>query len=318
LTARLFTLHERFNETRSAGKKMGNMENSPTSETTDLLELWRVLVRFKRWVFAGVAISLGGGITLLALLSPVWESAGTILVGEVGRLTEGVVVAEKYHIEPPGRAAERLKLRAFMDAVLTTLQIPTDEDNGRARLYRETLKVKLLPGTDLIEFKVRGYSREDAERLAKATIDRLQIIHTKLAEPTITHLRLQLEYVQSQIQKITAEQAELQKTAGLKEQAGPGSRFAENVLLAEVLLTKGKELRDFEARKLALEEQLSPQRTYPTALLGDIFVPVKQSAPNKLSLWGLSIIVGLVAGVLAAFLANAMTARGGGIAPTAV
>ena len=69
------------------------------------------------------------------------------------------------------------------------------------------------------------------------------------------------------------------------------------------------ELRNLEQLKLSYEEQLSPLRTYLTSRIGSTYVSEKPVAPKKGVIVVLSGVLGLMAGIFAAFIINAIQAR---------
>jgi LPS O-antigen subunit length determinant protein (WzzB/FepE family) len=89
-----------------------------------------------------------------------------------------------------------------------------------------------------------------------------------------------------------------------KEQIGPGNRFAENVLLANILNSKDVEIRDLQQRKLVLEELLSPERTYPTSLIDRPDLPEGPVFPKRTMIVGLAIAAGLLASIALALLVD--------------
>lgn len=220
-----------------------------------------------------------------------------VQIGQVGQPDVGQVTSL---IEPPTRAVERLKLRPFRDGVLASIEIRTSDDEPRARLYRDSMQVRQLPNTDLIELKVRGYSPEEARKLAEATISRLQEIHGRLALPSIERLRSQLDTITRELKRAQAERETLLSNTQLRQEIGPGNRFAENVLLGNILATRDAEIRDLQQRRLTLEERLTPSRTYPTSLVEEIFVPERPASPRLVLTVSLAIAGGLAAGMLIA------------------
>ena len=278
---------------------MTSASQQAQDDEVDIIDVWRVLHRQRRWILLSFVIAAGLALIYVLLARPVWEATAVIQIGQIGQV--GGADREKSLVEPTPRTVERLKLNSFEDAVLTALKIPLDANNPEANLYRNSVKVKLLPNTDLIELKVRGYSPEDAARWVDATVAHLREVHEKIAAPSILRITLQLSEITNDLQKAKAERDRILQNIGLKEQISPGNRFAENVLFANILNNRDAEIRDLEQRKLTFEEQLSPARTYATSLMDKIHVPERPAFPKK----GLTVIlagvVGMILGIIAAF-----------------
>ena len=231
------------------------------------------------------------------LVDPVWEATGVMQIGQVD---QGVPGQTSLLVESGPRTVERMKLRSFENAVLNALKISLDDDDRDGTLFRNSLKLRLLPNTDLIEVKVRGHSPEEATRRAEAVVEQIRSVHERLAEPSVTRLKLLLDETKIQLKQAREEHTRLLKDFELKQAVGPGNRFSENVLFASILDRKMADIREFEQRKLALEEQLNPQRTYNTSLIDKVSVPEKPAFPKKALFVSLAAVLGLVVGAFVA------------------
>ena len=266
-----------------------------------LRDLWRILISQRRWLlglpFVCVLLAAVG----VFIAKPKWEAAAVIQIGQVGQ--SGVGQGSQL-IEPPLRAIERMKMKSFEDDVLTALKIPVEVDDPVAKLFRSTLSLKALGATDLIQVKVQAVSRDQAQTWANAVVDRLREVHERLAQPTIDRLRKQQSELKKQMQIIEEERTNLLKIVSKSSETSGDSRFSANLLLSNLLLQKNAELRDFEMRRLAADEQLTSVRTYPTSLIDRIYVPEKPASPKKLLIVMLSAVLGLILGVVVALLRN--------------
>ena len=273
----------------------------PPDDEISLREIWQVLVRYKWLVLGMPAIAVAVALVVSFLLKPVWEATAVVQVGQVGQVGQAGQL-----IEPVARVVERLKVRSFGDAVLAGLGVPRDEKNPLAHLFRHSLQVKPLPAADLIEVRVRGYSRQEASQWADAIFEKLHKIHAELAAPTIQRLKQQMAEVTQQItQTQTARDALFDVTTRLKRHGGPDA-FMEQIVLANTLVMRDAELRALEQTKRVVEEQLSPVRTYPTSLMGEVYVANDPVAPKKGLIVALAGVLGLVLGVFAAFVLGAL------------
>lgn len=280
-------------------------DNQISPDEISLLEIWQVLVRQKKWVLGIPALALIVAAAVSALIPPVWEAT---LVGQIGQIGQIGQVGQQL-IEPVARVVERIKQKTFQSEVLVSMGIPKDEENSKGKLYRDSIKAQILPNTDLIEIKVRGHSREEAKRNAEATLDRLSKLHKELAQPTIQRLTQQMERVKQQINELREERESLKNTRQDKSKTDSGGRFMESIIQANILIQRDGELRNLEQLKLSYEEQLSPLRTYPTARIDSTYVSENPVAPKKGLIVVLSGVLGLMAGIFAAFVLNAIQAR---------
>ena len=266
-----------------------------------LQDLWRILISQRRWLlglpFVCVLLAAVG----VSMAKPKWEATAVIQIGQVGQ--SGIGQGSQL-IEPPVRAIERMKMKSFEDDVLVGLKISPEDGDPIASLFRSSLSLKALGTTDLIQVKIRAHSREQAKSWANAVVDRLTDVHERLAQPTIDRLRKQQAELKKQMQIIEEERTNLLKIVSKSSETSGDSRFSANLLLSNLLLQKNAELRDFEMRRLAADEQLTSVRTYPTSLIDRIYVPEKPASPKKLLMIVLAAVLGLIFGVIVALFRN--------------
>lgn len=279
---------------------MGETEHFEQGDIS-LRDLWRVLVNQKNWVIGVPILCVLLAAVGVSMAKPKWEATAVIQIGQVGQ--SGVGQGSQL-IEPPIRAIERMKMKSFEDDVLTALKMPVKTGGPVASLFRSTLSLKALGATDLIQVKVRAHSPVEAETWANAVVTRLKDVHERLAEPTIDRLRKQQVELKKQMQIIEEERKNLLKIVSKSSETSGDSRFSANLLLANLLLQKNAELRDFQMRRLAADEQLTSVRTYPTSLIDRIYVPENPASPKKLLVVMLAAVLGLILGIVAALIRN--------------
>jgi uncharacterized protein involved in exopolysaccharide biosynthesis len=272
-----------------------------------MAELWRILISNRHWVFGFPVlfglIALGYGL----LAQPQWEAAAILQVGRIPQIQQANLDPNGALIEPVAKAIERLKLPAFRDGTLVALGVGTQDP--KAGLYRNSLRLRQLPNTDLIELRIRGFSREDAREFARLTVERLAAIHGQVAQPTLLHLRSLLEEVERELDQATVARDKLSLTATRKDRPSPGERFSENVLLASILEARDDQIRQLKERRLLLIEMQAPQRTFPTSLIDDVFVPTTPVWPRPWLSVGLAAAAGLLAGVTIALISAGLQRR---------
>ena len=281
-------------------KEVRETEHFEQDEIT-VRDLWRVLINQKKWVIGIPILCIFLATLGVSMAKPKWVATAVIQIGQVGQ--SGVGQGSQL-IEPPLRAIERMKMKSFEDDVLTALKIPVESGDPVAQLFRSTLSLKALGTTDLIQVTVRASSRDQAQTWANAVVDRLREVHERLAQPTIDRLRKQQSELKKQMQIIELERTNLLKIVSKSSETSGDSRFSANLLLSNLLLQKNAELRDFEMRRLAADEQLTSVRTYPTSLIDRIYVPENPASPKKLLVVMLAAVLGLILGIIVAFMRN--------------
>lgn len=266
-----------------------------------LRDLWRILIDQKKWLIGIPIACVFLTIVGILLSKPTWEATAVIQIGQIGQSGAGQGLQL---IEPPARAIERMKMKSFADGVLAYLKISLAPRDPTARLFRTSLSLKALGTSDLIQVRVRGYSPEEAATWGSAVVDQISAAHEKLTQPTIGRLNTQLAELKKQMQMIENERVNLSKIVSITAAKSGVSNFSENLLFSNLLVQKNAELRDFEMRLLAVNEQLSSIQAYPTSLVDRVYVPEQPASPKKWLMIMLAAIVGLILGVIVAFLRN--------------
>ena len=272
--------------------------NIPDDEIS-FRDLWQVLIQRKWWVLGFPLFAVIVAAIAVMFMKPQWEATAVIRVGAVGQAGQAGQAGQQI-IEPVAQTVERMKSKAFEDAVLINLSLPTDDQNSEFTFYRGSLQVKNLRGTDLIELKVRGYSQASAKRFADATIDYLKKTHSEMTASTVLRMRQTLERTDRDIAQTKAERDSLVKLTDLKDKDKAG--FMENVVLTNNIIRLDEALRSLEQTRANDEEQLDPLHTFPTGHLEAVSVSDKPVMPKKPLLIQLAGVLGLFVGVGVAFL----------------
>ena len=279
---------------------MSDTENFEQDEIS-VRDLWRVLINQKKWVVGIPILCVLLAAVGVSMAKPKWEATAVIQIGQLGSSGVGQTIQL---IEPAIRAIERMKMKSFEDTVLAKLQIPLDGGKSAAALFKSSLSLKALGTTDLIQVKIRANSPDQAESWAQAVVNRLKDVHEKLTQPTVDRLRKQQADLKKQMQLIEEERGNLLQTVSKTSERSGDGRFSTNLLLSNLLLQKNAELRDFEMRHLAVDEQLTSIRAFPTSLVDRIYVPENPASPKKLLIVMLAAVLGLILGIIVAFMRN--------------
>ncbi|WP_211451232.1 hypothetical protein [Collimonas antrihumi] len=142
---------------------------------------------------------------------------------------------------------------------------------------------------------VKGHSREEAKENLQAAFQFLQNEHNQLLTPSVTRLKKNLDDATSSYRKIEDErQAILDPINRAKTSNNIERKFSESILLTSMLKSNDSETRTFRDQISALDEQLSPYRTFNTKAVTSIYVPKNATYPKKSIAAVLGLLLGLV------------------------
>lgn len=263
------------------------------SQLAGQLSLLDVIVFIRRNLGLLIGGALAGGTLALALafiLPAEWEAGALIRVGQfvkTGQAGETVIV-----IEPPLQVVDRIKNKSFQNDVLRRLGVATDDDDRKAREFRTTLRVK-LEKSELISLTLKGRSPDEAKQNMGAVISELKRIHLGMSAPIISLWQKELASIELELSHVNTEAERLAKSLASQSDSLNDGNFSQAALLSNVLIAREGALRSFRDRKHLLEEQLSPERTFVTDLLGRIEVSTKPVFPKK----PVFVVIGLVIGL---------------------
>jgi hypothetical protein len=262
----------------------------------------------KWWLVLGLsAVGLALGLGAASFVPKRWDAVALVQIGQVGQLTpisnesgtSNKPPSLTFPIESSAQAAERIRDRAFLMEILEFRKLRNESDPERdpeARLIRNSLRVSIPRGTELLEIHIAGYSPEVARSNAAAVLSVLGRAHLRIMEPSIVRLRSQHQAVESKLVESVKEKARLETVFSALR--GASKQISESVLTSFLISLKQREIHELTERKLHIEEQLSPARTFPSAVLTEIFVPAAPSFPSRL-IFG---VVGGGVGLITAFM----------------
>ncbi|MFC5474247.1 hypothetical protein [Paraherbaspirillum soli] len=230
------------------------------------------------------AIAVG----IAVMLPKQWPATLLFQIGQVG----------PNQLVDPNNVVQRIRFPGFALQVIQARNLPTEAtDSERARLIRTSLSASIAKGSNLIEMSVKGYSPEEAVANLDTAFKILENEHAQLLTPSITRLKKNLDDTASSLKKIEDERlAILEPIAKANSATNIEKKFSESILLTSMLKSNDSEARSLKDQKTAIEEQLSPYRTFNTQAVTSIYVPKKPSYPNKIS----AAILGFMLGVLGA------------------
>ncbi|MEK7843164.1 MAG: hypothetical protein AAB241_02925, partial [Pseudomonadota bacterium] len=207
-------------------------------------------------------------------------------------------------VEPPSRVVDRVTQKSFKDDTLKRMDVSPDESNPKASLLLNSLKVK-VEKSGLVGVRVRGATPDEAARFANALIVELISAHTKIAEPTLQHWHDEIEKIDMELIRLNSEIEGLNsEIEGLNNLLARSARefsaasLFQAIRASNALLARKTESHKFLERKRTLQEQINPERTFPTSSFGQIEVSAQPVFPKKSIFAASGLVIGLLMAVL--------------------
>ena len=253
-----------------------------------LLDLVRFIQKNFHILLRGLLLGLFMSLVTAFLLPSEWEATALVRIGQF-KNGDNLI-----SIEPSLQVVDRIKSASFQQDVLKSLGFTLAENNpSDDRL--QNLKVK-LEKSDLINISWRGLTKVEAKNNLSVVVNELVKIHKNKFESVINRWNQELISTGLAMQHSADESNQLNKTL---ERLGTSEKtFSENALISNTLLVREKEMQYYRERKHVLEEQLSPERTFPTEILGNIIVSKEPVSPKKT----LFAVVGAIFGLILALI----------------
>ena len=262
----------------------------------DLLDVINFIRRNFIYMLWGALLGLAIGGLLVVLLPKQFEATALVKIGEIANVNAAGTVTGST-IEPSLQVVDRIKSRSFQDDVLKVIKISVDDDdNALVKQFRNSLKVK-LEKSELISLSVNANSRAQAGALMQGVVNQLNTVHYKMSYPAIARLKLELDSVNNEIKLADEESKKFPKVLDTQSENVTDLKFLQTVLLSSIRMSKAQEYRNFRDNKRMLEEKLSPERTFPTHVLGRVEVSKKPVSPK----FSILIPAGLFLGLFASF-----------------
>ncbi len=240
-----------------------------------------------RFVLSGIicaALALGAG-----FLRPLqWKANLLMQIGQVGNSSTLLM--------DPNNVVQRMKFSGFVAQMLDLLNLPQDiNDDPRTKLINSSFTGVAAKGGNFIEMSVNGFSKDEAIHNLQTSFSIIEKEHEQLLIPQVSRLTKNLGEVNNNLAKIQSErQTILEPISQIKTSAMIDKKFSESILLANMLKISDSELRNLNDQKNALEEQLSPSRTFNTKILDKIYVSYKPESRYLAVIALLGLLVGLI------------------------
>lgn len=285
---------------------MDNFDNRKLStdgtKSEDELSFFDVLKFARRHSFALLGGALIGSVLGLAVtfvLSAQWEAVVLLQVAQTGG--GGAV-------EPPLRVAERIGQESFREDAVRHMGGSQGEANLKAGKSFGSIKVK-LEKSDLVGVRVRDATPEGAARFADAVVAEVARVHAKMSEPTIDRWRKELDEIDRGLKQANSEAEQVSHFLSEPGRSINDNNLYRAVLASNTLLAREVNLRALRERKRALQEQLSPERTFPSAPFGRIEISKQPVFPSKVFFVVAGLLVGSLMGVLLSVLRHVSRRR---------
>lgn len=260
--------------------------SSPIVNISSTLSLRDLAKRHAKRFFVCALLGMAIGISIGLSKAQQWSASVLIQVGQVGS-PSGVLVE-------PVNVVQRMKFPSFVQNILRERGLPTDVlSDKRSALIKDSLSASLPKGGgSLIQLVVNGYSTEEATQNLNAAFHLLEKEHLSILLPSMTRLNANLDQVTLTIKALEDERsAILRPIDDVKKSSTIEKKFSESILLTSMLKANEAERRALLDKKTALEEQLSPMRTFATKKLTNIYV---EKISRHVGLIGISsIFIGL-------------------------
>ena len=251
-----------------------------------LIELWQILARRKAFILACFILCLAGGAAFAFLKAPVYEASVKLRIGQV----KGDDAAPPVMLENADELSSRILVQYGEDVAAGI---------KRERPFITTASVQ-KGVTTTVQLTAEGDTPEDAARLLEDVAKGVQKTHTTMFEDNLKPIAERLKSLDEQRTALHQQYADLTQLAEqLKER--------DNVQ-ASLLMIERSPITDSldkqATERLRLTQQMTPPATRPTELIGEITAPAKPSKPKKALVLALAAVLGMMGGVMLAFVAE--------------
>lgn len=266
---------------------MPNLQSKPAApvgerdEAVSLVELWRVLVD-RRWlIVVTFAVVVATGLGYAFLKSPVYEASARIRVGQVG----GTGLIETVEV-----LSSRLMAK-YGEVIAIGVKRP-----------RPFLAPAASPRgvVGVIDLVAEGDTPGDAVALLRRIYADIQAVHDATYRRGVALLD---DAVRSIDERRAALQQQLDESAAMVQRLGQSDVTQASLVILERSRTAAL-IAELDAERPKLAQRLLLPQTAPTELVEPIAAPAWPSSPRKLLISALSVVIGLIAGVMLALFAE--------------
>jgi len=242
-------------------------------------------LRYKNWILAGglVAGLLGA---LFAWQRPTqWQGSVMLEMGQLDQKTDESML----------QVLNKVSMPMFKTAVLSKAEIKSDKERA---LFQQSLRAENIKGTNFVEIKMNAYTKETAQELITAAARHLQATLDEILLPAVELLKARSQLNLKDLQAIDSDIQNLKRNLEKGGRQTGSDFFVSNMILND----KIRESRIFEVRKLELQAQLSPSRTFLTKIVGDAQAYQMPGKPGRVLIVVISILFGCLSAWALAFI----------------
>ncbi|WP_454764678.1 hypothetical protein [Cupriavidus campinensis] len=270
---------------------------SPSVTGSPVTPLGLLLKSSKLIVALGIAGAVAG-FGAAQVIKPRWVAKMTIQIGQLASANQNGITLRL--VENQLTTVDRYNLPASKLQVVRSLGLPLPTENRDSRLVFDSLRASTGKSPDVVTVQVSGYSREKALAAMAASFNVLSKEHSKLFDPSYIQMKVELDDVNARLENVEREYEK--SLQSLKSNLAKGStNTAQDVLVTNLATVINARVYDLKQTANQLQDALAPSRTYPTRMLGELYVPEEPGTPSTALLVASGAALGLVIGALLAF-----------------
>lgn len=269
-----------------------NMENDLMSFS----DLWKIVKKYRYLIITLPLASILIGLIVISQKPKIWEGFALLQIGQLGQIGNLNLYRqsdESKPVEPIARAIVRLTSPTFYVSLNKNPEIKSQEFSFQQAQLASALTATQMRNSDLVEIRVRAYSKQLAKDLLLATERSVQEAQKELFALGIDPLKKYLEQTTVDLREVESDIEIVKSSSKSKMDA---------ISLIIFIQSRKREKKDLERMKLLIEEQLNPLRSFPSKFLGDVTISESPISPNKKKIIILSFLVGLSLSLLLVFL----------------
>ncbi len=235
------------------------------------------LVESWKSIFATGVLGLLGAVTYIFIAPNKYEATAQIQMAQIQAATPNSTNASGVNLEDPTLLISRLKLPSTYDQPAINscgYQVKKYPSEELAKMA----KFSLIKGTQMVEVKVRGLSREQATQCAESILRIVKDSQKAIAEPIIDEAKSKLLKYSERLQEAQSFIVKADKSGSSMTAAYLSTRDQVKYLTNEMI---------------RLNDLISSANTRQSKLVSPIYSPEKKVSPNS----EIALVVGLFLGL---------------------
>jgi LPS O-antigen subunit length determinant protein (WzzB/FepE family) len=267
--------------TNSVPPHVNTIQSYYPQDEIDLVDLWLVLRRRRRVLFAVFGATILATAALIFLPKPVFESRVVVQVGRIGNIGA---------IETPGVLVERL-----------SQQYRVNDDTTGTRELPRVESVALSKGQqEILTIAARAHDAAEAQSFLSGVVNKLQSEHERILLDTTRRLQERADVLSQRIIQSREQLTALDRGVNALK---PDDTKGIAILLQEKTNII-REIPGLEQEEATLRLSLSQLQTFPTRVLREPTLPEKKVKPRPMLYTAVGVVLGVMLGLFAAFFAE--------------